>query len=898
MNTNQFMAYNSMTILSDLSHQYDMETMKQYNNNNNYNLSNNTNNSNISDPYSLFPLNYNKTQKNFYHNNKIVNVKYNKCDTVTSNKLCINNSRKNNFKHNSTSRYVINWNNPIHVNHDNIISDKLIDDERKLSTISNDTNTPKDLRVRKQLRTNANSIRYNKHKLKQSYVRKETVKNNITKLSDGCIPIYNNSFIGTDTHLSNCNLPFNGKVGSSDSSVDNNNNSLFNSSNNSLLSNSYNGQQHFPIFTPNNGTTTTTIETIPECSINSPALHDSQFNPILSQAQFHQYWLQMMNTPTLLGTTTTSTTSYDTFSLQPTSTPSQCTSPLQLTPNLSASKCQPFTFISNDLQTLSSLFYQAIKQLQINHNLPINNTLLNQNHHLSQIYASLMNTNLSTTSSSTSTSTSSSSSSSIIQKQLEINLNDINDSQLKNFIENNKFNEYNCFKSLINRDYSTVNVPNTQTNNPSHDDNISNLQVPMNQTKLTNTSLKFNQLSIQSKWDNLNSSVNEHIDHNRINNNNKEVDNTNKMDDHLEGDGFDAYYDVIDDDNDNDDDDDDDGEIILDPKHSPDTVPMNIFKCNLCNKYFATAHGLEVHVRRSHNNGKRPFECQLCQKTFGHATSLYQHESVHCQDKQFQCSQCGKTFKRSSTLSTHLLIHSDTRPYPCQYCGKRFHQKSDMKKHTYTHTGEKPYVCLQCGKAFSQSSNLITHSRKHTGFKPFSCFHCLRAFQRKVDLRRHIETQHGTMDLFKKDYTLDEMTTTSQLSINNNNNINDNHKKSYILHDENKVMHNSSSSSLSPLPNILSSPKSLHLQNHSYSPDMTDSLNGSNGLDLSTTVNINLISNNNNNTGSNNNKTNCTNNCDTSTPSNYPSSNLSNSQINNDEKVLPYSVENLLSSLT
>ncbi|VDP86455.1 unnamed protein product, partial [Schistosoma mattheei] len=97
--------------------------------------------------------------------------------------------------------------------------------------------------------------------------------------------------------------------------------------------------------------------------------------------------------------------------------------------------------------------------------------------------------------------------------------------------------------------------------------------------------------------------------------------------------------------------------------------------------YFNESH-------KAHNNGKRPFECQLCQKTFGHATSLYQHESVHCQDRQFQCSQCGKTFKRSSTLSTHLLIHSDTRPYPCQYCGKRFHQKSDMKKHTYTHTGK------------------------------------------------------------------------------------------------------------------------------------------------------------------------------------------------------------------
>ncbi|KAF8569816.1 hypothetical protein P879_02148 [Paragonimus westermani] len=167
----------------------------------------------------------------------------------------------------------------------------------------------------------------------------------------------------------------------------------------------------------------------------------------------------------------------------------------------------------------------------------------------------------------------------------------------------------------------------------------------------------------------------------------------------------------------------------------------NTFKCDVCNKYFATSHGLEVHVRRSHN-GKRSFECQLCQKSFGHAMSLYQHEIIHCPERHFRCPECGKTFKRSSTLSTHLLIHSDTRPYPCQYCGKRFHQKSDMKKHTYTHTGEKPYICLQCGKAFSQSSNLITHSRKHTGFKPFSCLHCMRAFQRKVDLRRHMETQH------------------------------------------------------------------------------------------------------------------------------------------------------------
>ncbi|KAE8582586.1 hypothetical protein XENTR_v10020180 [Xenopus tropicalis] len=169
---------------------------------------------------------------------------------------------------------------------------------------------------------------------------------------------------------------------------------------------------------------------------------------------------------------------------------------------------------------------------------------------------------------------------------------------------------------------------------------------------------------------------------------------------------------------------------------------MDSYHCVKCSKVFSTSHGLEVHVRRSHS-GTRPFVCNICGKSFGHAVSLEQHLNVHSQERSFECKMCGKTFKRSSTLSTHLLIHSDTRPYPCQFCGKRFHQKSDMKKHTYIHTGEKPHKCQVCGKAFSQSSNLITHSRKHTGFKPFSCDLCGKGFQRKVDLRRHRENQHG-----------------------------------------------------------------------------------------------------------------------------------------------------------
>ncbi len=137
---------------------------------------------------------------------------------------------------------------------------------------------------------------------------------------------------------------------------------------------------------------------------------------------------------------------------------------------------------------------------------------------------------------------------------------------------------------------------------------------------------------------------------------------------------------------------------------------LGSYECASCKKLFSTPHGLEVHVRRSHN-GDRPYACDICSKTFGHAVSLSQHRAVHNQEKSFTCKQCGKSFKRSSTLSTHLLIHSDTRPFPCQYCGKRFHQKSDMKKHTYIHTGMNCSLAVKLVfhlfKFFPQNLNII-----------------------------------------------------------------------------------------------------------------------------------------------------------------------------------------------
>lgn len=69
------------------------------------------------------------------------------------------------------------------------------------------------------------------------------------------------------------------------------------------------------------------------------------------------------------------------------------------------------------------------------------------------------------------------------------------------------------------------------------------------------------------------------------------------------------------------------------------------YECTKCNKFFSTPHGLEVHVRRSHS-GSRPYACEICNKTFGHAVSLDQHRIVHTQERSFECKQCGKCFKK------------------------------------------------------------------------------------------------------------------------------------------------------------------------------------------------------------------------------------------------------------
>ncbi|XP_075792652.1 zinc finger protein Gfi-1 isoform X2 [Pelodiscus sinensis] len=83
----------------------------------------------------------------------------------------------------------------------------------------------------------------------------------------------------------------------------------------------------------------------------------------------------------------------------------------------------------------------------------------------------------------------------------------------------------------------------------------------------------------------------------------------------------------------------------------PLLISTGSYKCVKCSKVFSTPHGLEVHVRRSHS-GTRPFACDMCGKTFGHAVSLEQHKTVHSQVRSPTSARyVGKPSARAPTSS-------------------------------------------------------------------------------------------------------------------------------------------------------------------------------------------------------------------------------------------------------
>lgn len=170
------------------------------------------------------------------------------------------------------------------------------------------------------------------------------------------------------------------------------------------------------------------------------------------------------------------------------------------------------------------------------------------------------------------------------------------------------------------------------------------------------------------------------------------------------------------------------------------------FECMVCHKKFKMKGSLQKHMRDIHTDTKLQFQCEYCSKVFPTKERLMSHFLVHDDEKAFECNICGKRFNRKNNLQDHMLTHSTEKNYKCPDCHMCFNRRYSLKLHARNHLAVKPYRCELCPMSFSQLHALKTHFRQHTGEKPFKCSICQRTFRQQSTLQTHFKRHSGIKD--------------------------------------------------------------------------------------------------------------------------------------------------------
>ena len=140
------------------------------------------------------------------------------------------------------------------------------------------------------------------------------------------------------------------------------------------------------------------------------------------------------------------------------------------------------------------------------------------------------------------------------------------------------------------------------------------------------------------------------------------------------------------------------------------------------------------------------FICAKCDKTFATAGALSMHLRTHSGEKGFACTTCGLKFAQKGSMQRHMSTHSGEQPHACKVCGQKFSQASSMRRHMSQHlltkkVNKKPVkdkVCETCDSVFDTNSHLKDHvNRMHSTDRPHECQTCKKRFSMKCDLRQH-----------------------------------------------------------------------------------------------------------------------------------------------------------------
>ncbi|XP_044736714.1 zinc finger protein 271-like [Chrysoperla carnea] len=147
----------------------------------------------------------------------------------------------------------------------------------------------------------------------------------------------------------------------------------------------------------------------------------------------------------------------------------------------------------------------------------------------------------------------------------------------------------------------------------------------------------------------------------------------------------------------------------------------------------------ELLIKDEHNfshkrihSGRKPFTCDVCEKTFAWEVSLLHHKLTH--NGKTQYSSCNvKPVEQISSVE-HKRIHNAEKSYFCDVCNDKFDQENSLIAHQRLHSGEKEkrHTCNVCNKPFAYKWLLLQH-KQHTHL----CDVCDKEFVFKNSLIEH-----------------------------------------------------------------------------------------------------------------------------------------------------------------